>query len=245
MTTATLVALTAYQSIEAQSGVTYNADANKLIYTVPLGQDMLDLIKAGCQVTPNGALAPKLPWATSRFYGLNGTETLAAGLTIASTMYAYPVFIPNAITVKTMGVNTTTGQTGGKCYLGIYSDNGSGAPGNLVLSSGEITGLTATAMNTATITPNVVIQPGWYWFASTFAASSTMPSVAGISAALTSNIQAIRGGDTALHALATAASGTATGVKADFTYGALPTAFPVTNYADETNLTTPAFVVGL
>lgn len=242
--TFTLYAPQAEQEIQAQSGTLYSSDINKLITAVPFGEDLIDLIKAGCVIAPIGSTGPRLTWEAGRFYGINPGDTLAAVLTVASKIYAYPIFIPTAITIKTANINTTTGQTGGVAHVGIYADNG-GAPGNLVFDSGEVTALTATAINAKTITPNVTLQPGWYWFASTFAASSTMPSVAGITSALASGVNALQGGDTAAHALATAASGATSGVIADFTYGALPATFPTTNYANTVNATTPAFAVGL
>lgn len=218
-----LLATSQGQIVQAQSGTNYTA-VNGVFTGVAIGNDTIDLIKAGATLlAPNGEGPGALPLVTGRFYGIPNGDTPAALLTVASTLYAYPVYIPQTITIKTLNLSVTTGQTAGAAHLGIYADNG-GYPGTLIYDSGTNTGLTTTAVLTVTPTAgSVVLTPGWYWLASAFSASGTYISVAGTG---TGYIAAgdLLGFDTAAHALAT--SGEApTGISVTFTYGSLPTTF--------------------
>lgn len=225
MATNTLLATSQTQQVQAQSGTTYTA-VNGVFTAVATGTDTTDLIKAGAVLlSPTGENSAMLPWTTGRFYGVTDGMTPAALLTVASTLYAYPIYVPQTITVKTLNLSVTTGQTGGAAHLGIYTDNG-GYPGNLIYDSGTQTGLTSTAV--LTVAPSAgsqpVLTPGWYWLATTFSASSTYISVAGNGTAY-SPLNAKLGWDTAAHALATSGEAV-TGVSVAFTYGALPAQFP-------------------
>ena len=164
-------------------------------------------------------------WVTGRFYNGIAGLTTTTFLTVTGTLYAYPVYVPNTITVKTLNLSVTTGQTGGVGHIGIYKDNGAGYPGALIYDSGSNVGPTTTAMTVITPTAgSVVLNPGIYWIATTFNATSTFPTVEGASALYTNELSAALGYDTAAHALA--ASGQApTGISVAFTYGALPATF--------------------
>lgn len=183
-------------------------------------------------------------WVTGRFYGLPLGATLAAVLTITATLYAYPIYVPSAVTVATLNLSVTTGQTGGAAHIGIYADNGAGYPGTLVYDSGAVTGLTSTAVSTVTPTAgSVVLNPGVYWLASIFTATSTFPSVVGATAVYTGELSNSIGYDTAAHALATSGQAV-TGISVAGTYGALPSTF--TSGATVTlNATTPVFSLGV
>lgn len=179
-----------------------------------------------------------VPWVAGRYYGLPNSTTPVAVLTVASTLYAYPLYIPET-EIDTINVSVTTGQTGGACRIGIYADNGAGYPGALVYDSGAISGLTSTTVVTHTPTSNIVLNSGLYWIASIFTATSTMPSVIGVTAAYTNPLMAQLGADTAANALATSAKAP-TGISVAGTYGALPETF--TSGATLTqNAATPAF----
>lgn len=164
-----------------------------------------------------------LPYVTSRFYGLPRGVTPVALLTVTATLYAYPIYIPNVVTVATLSIGVTTGQTGGAAHVGIYADNGAGYPGALVYDSGAIAGLTSTVVVTKSSVATT-LNPGWYWIASIYTASSTFPSVTGITANYGSSTNALLGSDTAAHLLATSGQAV-TGITVAGTYGALPTTF--------------------
>lgn len=162
-----------------------------------------------------------LPMQASRFYGLPMGDTPGTILTVTGTLYAYPYFIAGPTTIKTIGMYTTTGQTGGAAYVGLYADNGAGYPGNLVTGSANITALACTsgaAAQTATI--SLTLNGGWYWLASIFTASSTFPTVASVSAVYPSATNTQLGSDTAAHLIATSGEA-ATGISVAATYGVL------------------------
>lgn len=162
------------------------------------------------------------PLVASRFYGLPAGATPGTVLTVTSVLYAYPYYVAGPSTIKTIALDTTTGQTGGACFLGIYADNGAGYPGTLVSTSNNTTALIATsgaAVQTYTPASNIVLQAGWYWLSSIFTASSTFPTVASVSATYTP-LNTQLGSDTALH-LAAASGQAATGISVAGTYGTL------------------------
>lgn len=163
-----------------------------------------------------------LSMAASRFYGLPTGATPGTLLTVTGILYAYPYYVPAPSTIKTIAIDTTTGQTGGAAFIGIYADNGSGYPGNLVSTSNNTVALIATsgaAVQTYTPASNILLQAGWYWLASIFTASGTFPTVADISATYTP-LNTQLGSDTALH-LAAASGQAATGISVAATYGTL------------------------
>lgn len=215
-------------------------------------------------------LGASLPAVTTRFYGLPMGATPVAVLTVTATLYAYPVFIPNTVTVASLNISVTTGQTGGACHIGIYTDS-AGYPGSLVYDSGAVSGLTSTTVVTQTLSTaggapgagsafnmtsqfgitgsnganlaNNVLTPGWYWIATIFTATTTFPSVIGATANDGSSLNALLGSDTAAHLLATSGQ-SATGISVAGTYGALPYTF--TSGATLTlNAATPIIAVGV
>ena len=163
-----------------------------------------------------------LPLQPSRFYGVPAGATPGTLLTVTGTLYAYQYYIPGPSTIKTINTSTTTGQTGGASFVGIYADNGSGYPGALVTSSNNTSALIATsgaAIQTYTPTTPLLLQAGWYWLASIYTATSTFPTVSSVSATYTPTATQL-GFDTALHAIATSGQAT-TGVSVAATYGTL------------------------
>jgi hypothetical protein len=163
-----------------------------------------------------------LPLVASRFYGLPAGATPGTLLTVTGTLYAYPFYIAGPSTIKTLGIDTTTGQTGGGAFIGMYTDNGAGYPGSLVTSSNNTTALIATsgaAVQNYTPTNPLVLNSGWYWLASIFTATGTFPTVADVSATYTPLFSQL-GADTALHLAATSGQAT-TGISVAATYGTL------------------------
>jgi hypothetical protein len=175
------------------------------------------------------ALGPEneqtLAWASGRFYGLPRGCTPSTLLTTASTIYAYPIYIPGNMPVKTISIDSTTGQTGGAVHAGLYTDQ-NGSPANLVAGSDSgALAATATAVATATYSTSLSLAPGWYWLATLATASGTYPTLAALASAYTNELNAEIGSDTAAHAFATSAENSM-GVTGTATYGALPAAFP-------------------
>lgn len=185
-----------------------------------------------------------LPWVAGRIYGMPRGTTPVAILTATATLYAYPVYIPNAVNVATLNISTTTGQTGAVAHAGIYADNGLGYPGALVYDTGVITLATSSnAVNTKTPATPIALNAGWYWLATIFSASGTFPSVSGITANYGVETNAQLGSDTVAHALATSGQA-ATGISVAGTYGALPATY--TSGATLTlNAATPIVFLGV
>jgi len=195
-------------------------------------------------MTPAGLAAVmggNLPLVTGRFYGLPQGTTPVAVLTVTGTLYAYPIYIPNTITISTLNVGVTTGQTGGACHVGLYKDS-AGYPSDLIYDSGAVSGLTSTTVVTKSSVATELV-PGWYWIATIFTASGTFPSVTGITANYGVATNAQLGSDTAAHALATSGQA-ATGISVAGTYGALPTTFTAGG-ALILNAATPVVVLGV
>lgn len=170
----------------------------------------------------SGMAGGGVPLVASRFYGLPAGSTPGTLLTVTGTLYAYPYFISGPATIKTLAIDTATGQTGGGAFIGMYADNGAGYPGTLVTSSNNTVALAATsgaAVQTYTPTTALSVPGGLYWLASIFTASGTFPTVADISALYTV-LNTQLGSDTALH-LAAASGQAATGVSVAATYGTL------------------------
>jgi len=168
------------------------------------------------------AVGAGVPLAAGRFYGLPAGSTPGTLLTVTGTLYAYPFTIAGPATIKTIGIDTTTGQTGGAAFIGIYADNGGGYPGKLVTNSNNTTALIATsgaAVQNYTPTTPLALNAGTYWLASIFTASGTFPTVADISALYTS-LNTQLGSDTFAH-LAAASGQAATGISVAATYGTL------------------------
>lgn len=190
-----------------------------------------------------------LPWVTGRFYGLPPGSTQAAVLTVAGTLYAVPIFVPNAVTLGTISYSVTTGQTGGKVRGALFYDNGAGYPGAIVplTDTGDLDG-TATAV-VAKSSLTTALNPGWYWLGTIATATTTKPSVIGATAIYPDFHNALLGCDTAAHALATSGEA-ATGIAiTGQTYPAtdMPTSFPTfpASAALQLNVTTPIAVLGV
>jgi len=184
------------------------------------------------------------PFAASRFYGLPPGATPGTLLTTASTIYAYPVYIPGNAAIKTISFYSGTGQTGGAAHVGLYTDV-NGAPGVLVTGSdsGALAATASTTAITATYATALNLAPGWYWAASTFSASSTMPTVGAVAASYTPALNANVGSASLSNFYATSAEETS-GVTATFTYAALPAAFPSAGFALNTALAIPLIALG-
>lgn len=221
--------------------------------TIPMDTNLTQGINPETQKATLSQLASYMgsafPMAASRFYGLPPGQTPGTLLTVTGTLYAYPYYISGSTTIKTIAIDTTTGQTGGAAFVGIYADNGSGYPGALVASSNNTSALAATsgaAVQTYTPTTPLTINSGLYWLASIFTASSTFPTVADLTAVYPSITNSQLGSDTALH-LAAASGQAATGISVAATYGTLSginsAAFPASATLT-LNAGTPLIILG-
>ena len=76
--------------------------------------------------------------------------------------YAHPVWFPAGATLTSLGAAASSGGGSGSVVrLGVYKDDGEGAPGVLLVDGGTID---TTGTTPGTVTPNTVIpDDGWYW----------------------------------------------------------------------------------
>ena len=183
-----------------------------------------------------------VPWVAGRTYGWPQGATPSNLLTVTATTYAYPLYIP-ATTIKTVNIAATTGQTGGAGRVALYADNGAGYPGTLVSDFGVIGVLTGTGAQTATLTTPLAVNSGLYWVASIFTATTTFPTVAGISALYTNVLPAQLGFNNAINALAPSGQA-ATGLSVAGTYGAFPATFAA-SATENQNTVTPVAMFGV
>jgi hypothetical protein len=108
------------------------------------------------------AVGAGLPYVTGEWYGPQRlTSTSTAALT-ESTAYCYPYVVTATHTFTSLGINVTTGGgTGSVCRFGIYSDNGSGYPGALMLDASTAVTTGTGAVQSTTFSQS--LTPGLYW----------------------------------------------------------------------------------
>lgn len=132
----------------------------------------------------NGLLPIRHPgYVSGRWYrGLwNAT---ANGVVNADQLYAFPIVIPTAVTIQSLGIRCGTGAAGSNVKMGIYS-NSNGAPGTLLhqLNSNPSTASSNTNA-TGGFASNPTLQPGIYWLACIFSGTPTIVCVGGTEPAM-------------------------------------------------------------
>jgi hypothetical protein len=110
-----------------------------------------------------GRSFPWLPHVAGRYYWsqIGAGSQGAVGDPNADTLYAQPFIVPDDATYTAIAIHQTTGTTG-SARLGIYSDDGAGYPGALVLDAGTVT-LTGTGAKEIVISQ--ALSRGWHWVA--------------------------------------------------------------------------------
>jgi len=130
-------------SVEDLAGQTTELETHEADIDVHM-RDMLQSPKVGNYHLLN-------PFKTSRI------DTSGPG---ADTIYAFPFVAVRAMTIDRLAVHVTTAHAGKTCRLGIYSDDGNGAPGDLVVDAGTVS-VASTGVKAATI--DEALTPGVYW----------------------------------------------------------------------------------
>lgn len=82
----------------------------------------------------------------------------------ADRLYLVPVLYLQAGLVSAMKVYVSTAVASSKARMGLYEIAADGAPGRLILESGDIT-TTTTGMLSAAVVANARVRPGWYYLA--------------------------------------------------------------------------------
>lgn len=182
----------------------------------------------------------RLPFQAGRAYTPNG-EILTAVLTVLDVLYAVPMYIPSRITLDKLSINVTTGQTGGVGFLAVYKDS-NGTPGARVAVTAQLDCSATAVVSSAAL--GVSLEPGWYWLASTFSASSTQPSVAGIAVGASQPVFGALGG-TIANVLAVATTNNTTGIRKTSNAYAAPAATFPSGAVITTAATTPCPAISL
>lgn len=145
--------------------------------------------------------------------GVNQIGLTTLGALAANYLHGIPFVVTKTCTADRIAMEiTVAGTAGSKVRLGIYLDNGSNSPGNLLVDAGTINADSATVQS---ITINQVLNPGLYWLAWVMNAASS-PTFRAIPAAGQS---CILGQKSTLGAMPNTLLAVA------FTYAALPTPF--------------------
>ncbi len=100
---------------------------------------------------------------------LNFTKGLGVDL-----LYAYPFLVPVTQSFDRIACVVTTFAAGATIRIGIYEDDGSVYPGDLVVDSGELSGASSGLKET---TLSETVTPGLYWLA--IMAGTNNPTVRG------------------------------------------------------------------
>lgn len=162
----------------------------------------------------------------NRFYGTGmtssspGTQGLAA-----NTLYAWPMIISESLTLDTIQAEVTGGVALSSIRIGIYADDGSCYPGDLVYGSAALSSAT-NGVKSETLTPStVLVNPGLYWLA---IVSDNAPAMRSWTINSTPNILGI---------VATmGAANPSQGYSIAYTFGALPSPFSASaGFATTTN----------
>lgn len=108
---------------------------------------------------PNGN--PLLGATYNRFYGGGWVHSsFSSDLMGVNVFRAHPIPIFITRTIDIIQTEVTTLVGGSNLRLGIYSDNGSCYPGELVLDSG---GLSGASLGVVSASVSVQLTPGLYW----------------------------------------------------------------------------------
>lgn len=87
-------------------------------------------------------LQAQAAWQAGRYYFVPNVNVTATSATLGTAaMWGIPFYIPNVVTLVRIGSDIAgAGDVGSKLRLGLYSDDGTGRPGNLLLDAGTIAG---------------------------------------------------------------------------------------------------------
>lgn len=177
---------TADAELTALAGVT--SAANKLMYFTgsgtasvtdlsSFGRSLIDDADAAAARVTLGKVLQNIGYASGNYYfpcsqhGQSTSATLGNG-----TLRLVPWIVPEALTIVRIGGDIgTVGEAGSKLRLGIYSDDGTGYPGALLIDAGQIAGDSATVQE---LTISQALAPGIYWIGGAVqSAPTTQPTV--------------------------------------------------------------------
>lgn len=117
-----------------------------------------------------------MSYSPGYYYGPHGRRnplTLVSG-----RMYMVPWYLTSRQAFSAMAVHVTTLAAGSTIRLGIYTDNGSNAPGTLLIEPTSATPIDSTGTGVKTSSMAITLEPAVYWLVCV--AQGGTPAVAGI-----------------------------------------------------------------
>lgn len=140
------------------------------VLTAPKGTLFVNTTTGSVWLNTNGGTMWRIfgtsqsPWVSGRYYFCPNATTFGVAATLGvGTLRVIPFYVPNQITIATIGSEATVaGDSGSKIRLGVYADDGTGRPGNLVVDAGQIAGDSASGAQEITL-GSTVLGPGPYW----------------------------------------------------------------------------------
>jgi hypothetical protein len=119
-------------------------------------------------------------WTTGRYYYLPTCSTSTAVLS-GDVLRAVPFYVPNRVTISSLACEVTVaGDAGCVVRMGIYGDDGTLRPSNLIVDAGTVTGDSVAVKEITGL--SATIGPGVYWAAAVAqSVSATGPTVRAVS----------------------------------------------------------------
>ncbi|MGL5065733.1 MAG: hypothetical protein ACRC62_37670 [Microcoleus sp.] len=174
------------------------------------------------EIKPEGSLAlfHTLPYRVSGSYITPEVTVAASASTFVhgtGVIKAAPILIEKAESINQIWSDVSALLAGATYRIGLYTSLATGYPGTLIAGTDvQAYDAATTGVKTGAITPNLILQPGWYWFAWAVSSSATM-ALRGLPA---SNTRSISGNPN------TGAVNSYSHLQANFVYGAMPATFP-------------------
>ena len=97
--------------------------------------------------------------------GISTGVTVSSNGTVLNTLYLFPFFMPQKVTLSELGINVVTGIASSNTQLGIYRTTSEGRTGTFVAATGSIATVTSgnkTGVFAGSATPQ--LDAGWYFF---------------------------------------------------------------------------------
>lgn len=155
--------------VAASAGRLYEDTENGVLYVKNSGVGTTGWLRV---VTRGAAVGVIWPTKADSYYGSPITGTGINNALGNGTLRVTPLWVPRLVTVDRIRAEVTTiGDVGSLVRLGVYRDDGTGYPGDLLLDAGTIAG---DSTGTKEITVNQAVTPGLWWLGSCIQASVTL-----------------------------------------------------------------------
>lgn len=192
---------------------------------LPVGSNGKVLQAASSEATGLKWVAPgevagvlTMPRISGRLYGHESTYPgdKGSGTLTADQLYCMPFLVYETESYDLVAAQVVTQQSGANWRLGIYADDGNGAPDALIQDFGTVSAAT-TGYKSIAISPALSLDPGIYWLAIvTGTAGTVITSITNSNGGSDINVLGLTAGSIL------ASDSSARRVQKAFTYAALP-----------------------